>query len=318
MSCRLSILVVLAAVVLARPAAADPATGTGLLPLNRPLPQGFSSFFQRPASGSSSLDAPYGATRVAVGAGAPAPARPFQNGVGAAGAPSALCRAAINAAEQRHGIPAGLLLAIGVVESGRRDAATGARLPWPWTINAEGEGRHFDSKEEAVAWVRAAQSDGTRSIDTGCMQVNLRHHPDAFASLEQAFDPASNADYAARFLKALRDGPAAGDWMRAVGYYHSQTPDLAEPYRQQVQDVLAGRTSPTGSPAEVAAVPSPGLPIASLPLAGTGGFGRTLRQAEAPGMARSGATGRSLDAYRAAPILLAARAAPMLLNLRRY
>ncbi len=229
MSCRLAILVVLAAVALARPAVANSATGSLSLPLNRPLPQGFSSFFQRPASGNSPLDAPYGATRVAVGAGVPGPVRPFQSGAGATGAPSAMCRAAINAAELRHGIPAGLLLAVGVVESGRRDAVTGARLPWPWTINAEGEGRYFETKEQAVAWVRAAQSDGTRSIDTGCMQVNLRHHPDAFASLEQAFDPASNADYAARFLKALREGPAGGDWMRAVGYYHSQTPDLAEP-----------------------------------------------------------------------------------------
>jgi hypothetical protein len=149
----------------------------------------------------------------------------------------AVCRAALVAAEARYAIPAGLLQAIGIVESGRLNEATGARQPWPWTINVEGEGHFFDTKAQAVTWVRQAQTRGTRSIDIGCAQVNLMHHPAAFASLEQAFDPAANADYAARFLRELR--AAAGNWMTAVGYYHSQTPDLAAAYRQQVQAVIS-------------------------------------------------------------------------------
>ena len=66
----------------------------------------------------------------------------------------------------------------------------GRGKPWPWTINAEGEPHLFDTKVQAVAWVRQAQARGMRSIDIGCAQVNLMHHPTAFASLEQAFDPA--------------------------------------------------------------------------------------------------------------------------------
>ena len=151
-----------------------------------------------------------------------------------------MCRPALAAAETRHGIQAGLLQAIGMVESGRRDLTTGIRQPWPWTINAEGAPYIFDTKEEAVAWVRQAQERGMRSIDVGCAQVNLKHHPDAFVSLEQAFDPAANADYAARFLKELHDTSAGGDWMTAAGYYHSQTPELANPYRQMVQAVMTG------------------------------------------------------------------------------
>jgi hypothetical protein len=149
----------------------------------------------------------------------------------------AVCRAALVTAEARYAIPAGLLQAIGIVESGRLSEATGARQPWPWTINVEGEGRFFETKAQAVTWVRQAQIRGTRSIDIGCAQVNVMHHPAAFASLEQAFDPAANADYAARFLRELR--AAAGNWMTAVGYYHSQTPDLAATYRQQVQAVIS-------------------------------------------------------------------------------
>jgi hypothetical protein len=155
-----------------------------------------------------------------------------------------VCRAALAAAEMRYAIPAGLLQAIGIVESGRPDAATGARQPWPWTIDVEGEARFSDTKAQAVTWVRQAQARGTRSIDTGCAQVNLMHHPAAFASLEQAFDPAANADYAARFLKDLRTA-AGGNWITAVGYYHSQTPELADAYRQQVQAVMSRGAGPT-------------------------------------------------------------------------
>jgi Transglycosylase SLT domain len=167
--------------------------------------------------------------------GALRPGLPFAAG--------AVCRAALAAAETRHAIPAGLLQAIGIVESGRPNEATGTRQPWPWTINVEGESRYFDTKAQAVTWVREAQARGTRSIDTGCAQVNLMHHPAAFASLEQAFDPAANADYAARFLKALWTA-ASGNWLTAVGYYHSQTPELAEAYRRQVQAVTSRSAGP--------------------------------------------------------------------------
>ena len=40
-------------------------------------------------------------------------------------------------------------------------------------------------------------------MDVGCMQVNLYHHAHAFSSLDNAFDPQSNVDYAARFLRSI-------------------------------------------------------------------------------------------------------------------
>ena len=54
--------------------------------------------------------------------------------------PARSCVQAVTLVEREHDLPAGLLLAIARVESGRPDPATGAVLPWPWTINAEGEG----------------------------------------------------------------------------------------------------------------------------------------------------------------------------------
>lgn len=127
------------------------------------------------------------------------------------------CLSAILSAQARYGIPGNLLLAVGLQESGlKRD---GKLTVWPWTVNAAGDGRMFDTPDRAKAWVHAREAAGVSSIDVGCMQVNLRWHPDAFASLDQAFDPVANVDYAARFLRDLY--ARSGNWLKAAGSYHS-------------------------------------------------------------------------------------------------
>ncbi len=128
-------------------------------------------------------------------------------------------------------LPARLLGAIAEVESGRLDDRGNVR-PWPWTINAEGSGQFFASKQQAIDAVRTLQLRGVRSIDVGCMQVNLMHHPSAFASLDEAFDPTANALYAARFLNTLYG--MSQSWLQAAAAYHSQTPAIGESYRQRV------------------------------------------------------------------------------------
>jgi hypothetical protein len=173
-------------------------------------------------------------------------------------APGGLCAMAAQAAEQRYGLPTGLLFAIGQVESGRPDAATHQRQPWPWTVQSMGQSYYFASKAAAVAWVQAAQAKGDASIDTGCLQVNLMYHPHAFQTVDVAFDPAANADYAARFLLSLH--ASTGDWRQAVGFYHSQTLALAVPYRQRVEDALNDRL-PGG---DVAMAPPPPTQLSLL------------------------------------------------------
>jgi len=153
-------------------------------------------------------------------AASPAPAMP------------ALCRSAIDAAEDSFSLPPHLLQAIAQVESGRPVAQAGRLQPWPWTINAQGQGAFFATEAQAIAAVRSLQARGVQSIDVGCLQVNLMFHPTAFASLEQAFDPRANASYAARFLTELH--AADDNWLRAVGDYHSQTAALGADYRRRV------------------------------------------------------------------------------------
>ena len=152
------------------------------------------------------------------------------------------CAEAGLAAEQRQHLPPGLLLAIGQVESGRPDAGTGRRQPWPWTIDVAGAGQRFASLAPALATVQGWQARGVTSIDVGCFQINLAAHPQAFARLEQAFDPAANADYASRFLLALKQ--RLGDWGSAVAAYHSATPGLGSAYRDLVLAAWGRATDP--------------------------------------------------------------------------
>ena len=131
----------------------------------------------------------------------------------------ARCIAAILDAETRHGIPDNLLLAIGIQEAGR-NGPEGLAV-WPWTANAAGEGVFFQTQLEAEAWVTTKLAEGVKSIDVGCMQVNLHWHGHHFPSLNMAFDPDRNVDYAARFLRNLYR--ETGDWDKAAGRYHSAT-----------------------------------------------------------------------------------------------
>lgn len=159
----------------------------------------------------------------------PAAPRPVARHAAAPADPATLCETAVTSAEFSGNLPPRLLHAISLTESGRIDPKTGAVRAWPWTINAEGEGHFFETRDDAIAAVKALQARGVQSIDVGCNQVNLMFHPRAFASLEDAFDPRSNAVYAARFLNALY--AERGDWPHAIAAYHSETPALGDAYR---------------------------------------------------------------------------------------
>jgi len=151
------------------------------------------------------------------------------------------CRHAVTEAERRHKIPAGLLNAIALVESGRSTGAGSARTAWPWTIHSQGKGHWLDSRKDAVTKVEGLQAQGVKNIDVGCMQVNLKHHPDAFDSVHDAFTPAINAEYAAQFLKRLFKETRS--WSRAASYYHSRTPERAKAYKKKVLAAWNGRAA---------------------------------------------------------------------------
>jgi hypothetical protein len=178
---------------------------------------------------------------------------------------------------------------------------------------------------QAIAYTRQLQAHGVQSIDVGCMQVNLMYHPDAFQSLEEAFDPGSNVRYAAKFLNQLRE--KARNWETASAWYHSANPEEGAPYRDKIVTLMATEAKgtapyeaipvPTVTTSPVAVSVRPGMlsghaNIIMLPGAATGTV-LTRSNAVVAGlngsptgpMLLTGATsvpGRGLDAYRLQPV----------------
>lgn len=217
-----------------------------------------------------------------------------------------VCRLAITAAERAHGIPSHLLAAIARVESGRRDQVSGTFNPWPWTINMDGQGSFYDNKAQAVAAAMSMRPRATRSIDVGCMQISLTYHPDAFPDMSLAFDPASNADYGARFLMQLFE--KTNSWPKAVEMYHSATPEIGQDYRTRVYAAW-----PEEQRLAEASQPYPVASPWSSPV-GRSTLFAPLRQGtphvipQMSGLGGAALPGRSLQSYRLAPVRLAFRA----------
>ncbi|HEV7265532.1 MAG TPA: transglycosylase SLT domain-containing protein [Falsiroseomonas sp.] len=185
-----------------------------------------------------------------------APAR-----AGQPGDPWTACTRAIAAAERGAGIPTGLLLAIARVESGR-PAPRGGVAPWPFAINADGSGRFPESREAAIAEVEALRARGIRSMDVGCMQVNLFHHPEAFPDLGAAFDPVRNVAFAVRFLRQLR--ARTGNWAEAIAQYHSTEPGRGLAYHSRVRVARVAAGTLLSAPAALRGLCVPGRRAAML------------------------------------------------------
>ena len=142
------------------------------------------------------------------------------------------CHSATREYERASAIPGNLLTSISLAETGRWDPKKAEMFAWPWTVTAGGTGKYYPSKQKAVEAVKELQSRGVKNIDVGCMQINLKYHPNAFSSLDQAFDPLVNVDYARKFLSGLHR--STGSWVQAAANYHSTNPQLNLNYRTKV------------------------------------------------------------------------------------
>ncbi|GLR85178.1 lytic transglycosylase domain-containing protein [Bradyrhizobium iriomotense] len=123
------------------------------------------------------------------------------------------CEREMARAAHAHGIPLGILYAVGLTETGRRGAL------YPYALGAEGQTVFARDIDDAMANFEAMRHRGVKLIDLGCMQINHYYHGDKFGSVRAMFDPASNVDYAARFLKELKQ--REGSWTMAVARYNA-------------------------------------------------------------------------------------------------
>ncbi|MBA3813390.1 MAG: hypothetical protein H0X26_02685 [Alphaproteobacteria bacterium] len=187
------------------------------------------------------------------------------------------CATYVHQYEHQHGIPRGLLHAISKAESGLKDI-NGRLVAWPWTINYKGQGYYFPTKEAAIEAVQALQAKGASSIDVGCMQVNLYYHPNAFKTLEEAFEPSKNVAYAARFLTGLKKEHNC--WHLAMAHYHSANPIHHVPYQKNVLRIW-NRDGKAGHELTTAGLFSPQTPNPTNSHIRRLSTGKTLRMASA-------------------------------------
>jgi soluble lytic murein transglycosylase-like protein len=124
-----------------------------------------------------------------------------------------ICEREMKGASARYDVPLGMLYAVGLTESGRKESLQ------PFAMNVEGRAYFATSVDDGIRHFEDAKRDGAKLIDIGCMQINHYYHASEFASLEAMFEPQANVDYAARFLKNLRQ--REGSWTLAVARYHA-------------------------------------------------------------------------------------------------
>lgn len=134
-------------------------------------------------------------------------------------APS-LAKAAVNACEpeilraaDHYHIPAGILYAVGLTETGNKGSLQ------PNAMNIEGKALFPKSRSAALDAFAEVRQGGAKLVDVGCMQINVHYHGDQFKTLSDMFDPRQNVDYAARFLMQLKQRHTS--WSMAVARYHA-------------------------------------------------------------------------------------------------
>lgn len=195
--------------------------------------------------------------------------------------PHAICDLAAQQAAQNSGVPLSVLMSIARVETGT--SITGTLTPWPWAANLSGKGYFFQTMDEAIAFSAQQIDAGNINFDVGCFQINLRWHSKGFTSLENAFDPVANANYAASFLARLYQD--TGNWSGAVATYHSRTPEHAQTYLEKVKSVWS-ELQASGAEVPAPAEEPPPMRVNTFPLlqSGTGTGGSLVPQNPASGV----------------------------------
>jgi len=136
------------------------------------------------------------------------------------------------------GVPAKILYAVALRESGR--TAGGKHEPWPWTLNIAGKGVYYESRLDMFNALMSSLQSGITSIDIGPMQTNWKWQFDRIISPWQITDPTYNTKIGAEIL--FDHYKKTGDWWVAVGKYHRGS---EKPKDLQIAKEYAGRVKKT-------------------------------------------------------------------------
>ncbi|TLG91336.1 lytic transglycosylase domain-containing protein [Pseudomonas edaphica] len=141
------------------------------------------------------------------------------------------------------GVPAEVLYAIALQESGI--SLRGTTVPWPWTLNIAGAPHYYPTRAQAcIALQSSLQNTAPTRIDAGLAQLNLGYQQHHYQRPCDLLDPYRNLAIAASIL---RDQYRPGEsWLAAAGRYHRPAGgEIAERYRARVSRHLAKLTDET-------------------------------------------------------------------------
>ncbi|PHK96717.1 transglycosylase [Pseudoroseomonas rhizosphaerae] len=126
-----------------------------------------------------------------------------------AAGPRSACLEAARAAERKHDLPEGLLVAIALAESGLHAHA----------LSVGGRAYYPESRAEARAILAGAKAG--QPVMAGCLQVNTRVH--AKAGQDWPLDAKRSADWAAGYLR--RHYGDSGNWADALRRWNGGGPN---------------------------------------------------------------------------------------------
>jgi soluble lytic murein transglycosylase-like protein len=115
-----------------------------------------------------------------------------------------ICEREMHRASARYDVPLGILYAVGLTETGRKNSLQ------PYAMNIEGKAEFFPSQAAALRRFTQVHAEGAKLIDLGCMQINHYYHSSEFPSVGAMLQPS---------LKRLRE--REGNWTMAVARYHA-------------------------------------------------------------------------------------------------
>lgn len=150
---------------------------------------------------------------------------------------------AYQVAAQRAGIPAVVLYAVALQESGM--TIKGRLMPWPWSLNVAGHTRRYATRAQACADLKQSLREWPPTrIDVGLGQINLGHQKDRYNRPCDLLNPYVNLRIAASILREHHT--PGDDWLIAIGRYHR--PAGGEPaarYRRHVSRHLTHLQQPS-------------------------------------------------------------------------
>jgi len=134
-------------------------------------------------------------------------------------------------AEQKLGIPSGMLVAIALVESGQDGA------PHPFAMSVQGRPYYARNVSDAARHLRDHRGQLRSNTYVGCMQLSVASHRGEFQPLEKIVEPRDNVFYAGQLL--VRFHGEEGNWKTALTRYNGSSGRRAQAYVCKIWQSLA-------------------------------------------------------------------------------